>query len=132
MKKSSKILENELIQALKQAKEVDALLKKEQVVTTSLHSKLMIAESARIKENTAFQKQIQDLLKEKTKLQSALKKSKDTLDKVGDLINFFTTEILKADGTFPKLNFFNLGKIFKIAVFLATFIPELIAIFKKK
>jgi len=130
MKKAAKVLEAELIQANKSAKEVDALLRKEQGMTSTLQAKLKKEQETRLSDNTRLQKQIQDLLKEKTSLQTALNKSKKAIKKVEELINFFTTEILKQDGTFPKLKWYNIGLILKIIGFLVTFIPEIIAIFK--
>ena len=132
MKKSNSVLENENIALIKQAKEVDAALTKERAVVSKIQKELQSEQKTRLSDNTRLQKQIQDLLKEKSSLQTALNKSKKAIQKVEDLINFFITEVLKPDGTFPKLKWYNLGILLKIAKFLIVFIPELIAIFKKK
>lgn len=127
-----KQLEAEVKAAIEDGRKMSSELTTERAVISTLQKSLRIQQTAKIQDNTRFQKQIQDLLKEKETLKSALNKAKEMMAKVEDLINFFINSILKKDGTFPSLKWYNFGKVLQIIKFLIVFIPEIIAIFKKK
>jgi chromosome segregation ATPase len=145
-KKSNKVLEAELMRATDAGKELTVELTRERQSTS--HAKKDLAATQRklerqiqglkdghgaaITEHDRCQKKLQELEKKNLDLQTALDRSKALLEKIKQIVDFFTREILKSDGTFPKFKWYNVGKLLQIVKFLTPFIPEIIAIFKKK
>lgn len=84
-----------------------------------------------LRQNTDLQDRVNQLSNQAKVLRDELAKTRTLLERIREMIAWFEQNILNADGTFPKLKWYNIGKLITLATYLAQAIPQLIKIFKK-